>query len=131
MITGIGIDLIEVERIKSLIEKNPRFSQRIFTVQEIRYCQDKKNKYQHYAARFAAKEAFFKALGRRIKWTDIGLSNLSSGKPQLEIKDTKLKEEFSLDNIHVSIAHLKEYGAAVVILLGSAPKKLQNNTRDI
>lgn len=124
MINGIGIDLIEVERIKKLVEKSPRFLNRIFTPQEIRYCQDKKNKYQHYAARFAAKEAFFKALGRKIKWTDIGLTNLSSGQPQLEIKGTQLKEEFSIDNIHVSIAHLKEYAVAVVILLGSSPKKL-------
>lgn len=116
MIRGIGVDIIEVARIKSLVEKNTRFVQRIFTPQEISYCQEKKNKYQHFAARFAAKEAFFKALGRRIKWTDIELINLSSGKPQLEIKDIKLKEKFSLDKVHVSIAHLSEYAAAVVIL---------------
>jgi len=116
MTTGVGIDIIEVARIKGLIEKNPRFVQRIFTTQEISYCQEKKNKYQHFAARFAAKEAFFKALGRRIKWTDIGLINLSSGKPQLEIKDVKFKKKFSLDKIHVSIAHLSEYAVAVVIL---------------
>lgn len=116
MITGIGIDIIEVARLEKLVEKNSRFLQRIFTPHEISYCQDKKNKYQHFAARFAAKEAFFKALGRRIKWTDIGLINLSSGKPQLEIKDIKLKEKYSLDKIHVSIAHLAEYAAAVVIL---------------
>ena len=89
MITGIGIDLIDVERIKKLIEKNPRFIQRIFTRKEIHYCQNKVNKYQHFAARFAAKEAFFKALGRRIKWKDVGLINLSSGKPELEINTKK------------------------------------------
>lgn len=116
MITGVGIDIIEVARIKSLVEKNPRFIHRIFTPQEIHYCQGKKNKYQHFAARFAAKEAFFKALGRRIKLTDVGLINLSSGKPQLEIKEIKLKEKFSFDEAHVSIAHLSEYAAAVVIL---------------
>ncbi len=116
MITGIGIDIIEVERIKKLVDKNPRFLKRIFTTQEIHYSQKKINKYQHFAARFAAKEAFFKALGRRIKWTDIGLINLSSGKPQLEIKDTKLKEKFSFDKIHVSVAHLKEHAVAIIIL---------------
>lgn len=116
MITGVGIDIIEVARIKSLVEKSPRFVQRIFTPQEISYCQEKKNKYQHFAARFAAKEAFFKALGRRIKWTDVGLINLSSGKPQLEIKEMKLKERFSFNKVHVSIAHLSEYAAAVIIL---------------
>ena len=120
MITGVGIDIIEVARIKKLIEKSPRFLSRIFTAQEIRYCQQKKNKYQHFAARFAAKEAFFKALGRRIKWTDIGLINLSSGKPQLEIKEMKLKARFSLYKVHVSIAHLSEYAAAVVTLESEA-----------
>lgn len=116
MIMGLGIDIIEVERIKRFVEKNPHFLERIFTPEEIIYCQKKKNKYQHFAARFAAKEAFFKALGRKIKWTDIGLVNLSSGKPQIEIKGGKLKEKFSSNNIHVSIAHLSQYAAAVVIL---------------
>jgi len=116
MISGVGIDIIEVERIKKLIEKNPRFLSRIFTPQEIAYCQKKKNKYQHFAARFAAKEAFFKALGRKIKWTDIGLANLSSGKPVLEIKREELKEKLSSTKIHVSISHLSQYAAAVVIL---------------
>ncbi len=116
MIYGLGIDIIEVERIQKLIEKNPRFLSRIFTHQEITYCQKKKNKYQHFAARFAAKEAFFKALGRKIKWTDIGLANLSSGKPVLEIKREELKEKLSSTKIHVSISHLSQYAAAVVIL---------------
>lgn len=115
MITGIGIDIIEVERIKNSAEKNPRFLQRIFTSQEITYCQGKKNKYQHLAARFASKEAFFKALGKRIKWTDIELVNLPSGKPQLNIK---AKERFSVKQVQVSISHLADYAAAVVILEG-------------
>lgn len=113
MITGIGIDLIEVVRIKKLIEKNPRFLQRIFTPEEIQYCQEKVNKYQHFAARFAAKEAFFKALGRKIKWIDVGLTNLSSGKPELEINS---KEKLPFQRAHVSIAHLSEYAVAMVIL---------------
>jgi holo-[acyl-carrier protein] synthase len=113
MIAGIGIDLIEVLRIRKLIEKNPRFIQRIFTPSEIRYCQQKVNKYQHFAARFAAKEAFFKALGRRIKWKDVGLINLPSGKPELEINT---KEEFPFNRAHVSIAHLSQYAIAMIIL---------------
>ena len=116
MISGLGIDIIEVERIQKLIEKNPRFLPRIFTTEEIAYCQKKKNKYQHFAARFAAKEAFFKALGRKIKWTDISLANLSTGKPVLEIKGEKLKEKLASTKIHVSVSHLSQYAAAVVIL---------------
>lgn len=115
MVLGIGIDIIEVKRIKKLAEKNPRFLQRIFTSREINYCQKKRNKHQHLAARFAAKEAFFKAIGRRINWTDIELFNLSSGKPQLKIKS---KERFSFEEAHVSISHLAEYAVAAVILEG-------------
>lgn len=113
MIIGIGSDIIEVDRIKKLAEKNPRFLERIFTAQEISYCLEKRNKYQHLAARFAAKEAFFKAIGRRIGWTEVELINLSSGKPQLNIKS---KERFSFKEAHVSISHLAEYATAVVIL---------------
>ncbi|MFP4081862.1 MAG: holo-ACP synthase [Candidatus Aminicenantes bacterium] len=113
MITGIGIDIIEVARIQRLVEKNPRFLQRIFTPEEISYCQEKINKYQHLAARFAAKEAFFKALGRRIKWTEVGVVNLSSGKPRLEIKSD---QKFPFHSTHVSVAHLSEQAIAVVIL---------------
>lgn len=115
MVKGIGIDIIEVERIKKIAEKNPSFLQRIFTPQEISYCLKKRNKYQHLAARFAAKEAFFKALGRRISWKDVELFNFPSGKPQLEIKS---KERFSFIEAHVSISHLSEYAVATVILEG-------------
>jgi len=113
MITGIGIDIIEVERIKNSIEKNPRFLNRIFTPNETNYCLGKKNRYQHLAARFASKEAFFKALGRRTKWIDVELANLASGKPQLNIKS---KEKFPFNEVHVSISHLADYAVAVVIL---------------
>ena len=60
MIVGIGMDIIEVRRVKEAVEKNPRFLERIFTRREIDYSLTKKNKYEHLAARFAAKEAFFK-----------------------------------------------------------------------
>jgi len=116
MITGIGIDIIEVERVKKLSEKNPRFFKRIFTSEEIRYCSGKKNQYQHLAARFAAKEAFFKALGRKVGWTKIGVINLPSGKPQLEID---IQEALPFEKAHVSLAHLSTYATAIVILESS------------
>lgn len=113
MVVGVGFDIIEVKRIEKLAERNPRFLQKIFTPAEISYSQGKRNKYQHLAARFAAKEAFFKALGRRINWKDVELTNLSSGKPQLTIKS---REGIPFSNLHVSISHLADYAAAVVIL---------------
>ena len=115
MILGTGVDIIDVERVKKIVEKNPRFLEKIFTSGEIDYCLKKKNKYQHLAARFAAKEAFFKAIGKRINWTDVELYNLSSGKPELKIKN---KESFHVEKAHVSISHLKEYAVAAVILEG-------------
>lgn len=113
MIVGIGMDIIEVRRVREAIEKNPRFLERIFTEREIRYSLRKKNKYQHLAARFAAKEAFFKALGRRISWTGVEVVNQKSGKPELEIHS---KEKLNFSTCHVSLSHLKEYGLAVIIL---------------
>ena len=85
MIFGVGTDLVEIGRIQKAIEKNPRFLQKVYTEEEIRYCQRKKNPWQSFAARFAAKEAVSKAMGTglgKIKLTDIEVKNQSSGQPQ-------------------------------------------------
>lgn len=113
MIIGIGIDIIEVDRVQNIAERNLRFLKKIFTADEIKYCMEKKNKFQHLAARFAAKEAFFKAIGRRIGWTEVSLINLPSGKPQLEIKS---EENFPFKKVDVSVSHLKDYAVATVVL---------------
>jgi len=113
MIVGIGIDLIEVERVKKALDEHPRFSDRVFTPEEIRYSSGKKNAAQHLAARFAAKEAFFKALGRRVPWTDVGVVNLESGQPVLEVKNA---ETMGFSRAHLSLSHLKSYAQAVVVL---------------
>lgn len=121
MILGIGIDMIEVERIKKIAVNNPRFLKRIFTPKEIDYSLKKINKHQHLAARFAAKEAFFKAIGKRINWTEVELSNLPSGKPQLKIKS---REQFSFKQAHVSISHLASYALAMVVLEGNEQRSI-------
>jgi holo-[acyl-carrier protein] synthase len=113
MIIGIGVDIIEVERIQRLAEKSPRFLERVFTPKEIEYSNGKKNRYQHLAARFAAKEAFFKALGKKVNWTDVGIINHPSGKPEMEIKK---RESFPFDRIHVSLSHIQDYAVAYVVL---------------
>jgi holo-[acyl-carrier protein] synthase len=113
MIKGIGVDLIEVDRIAKLIEKSPRFLQRVFTPAEIAYCSKKKNGPQNFAARFAAKEAFFKALGRRVPWKDVEVLNLTSGRPKLSL-GTERKWPFK--KAHLTLSHLADYALAVVIL---------------
>ena len=110
---GVGIEIIEVKRVETLIKKNARFITRVFTKTEISYCSCKANQYQHFAARFAAKEAFFKALGRKINWTDVGIKNLPSGKPVLDIQ---AGINMPYRKAEVSISHLKEYAIAAVIL---------------
>ena len=91
MIVGIGTDIIEIARIKKSIgEYGERFLKRIFTDTEIKYCEQfNDTKYLHYAARFAAKEAFSKAIGTGItegfKFTEVGVRNEKSGKPLIEL----------------------------------------------
>ena len=123
MTFGLGIDIIEVSRIqKESSKKDGAFKTRVFTQDEINYCEPKITKAQNYAARFAAKEAFFKALGsgwsKGFAWTDVEVAHYESGKPYI-ITHGKVKEfieKNQISNIQVSISHLKETAIAIVIL---------------
>ena len=123
-----GTDIIEIERIKQSIEDEKTgetFKNRVYTQKEIDYCESKKSqKYQHYAARFAAKEAVFKAISEQlenkysISWKDIEISNNNQGKPQVKIAKNKLKNLENLENlenIDLSISHCKSYAMASVV----------------
>src|ERR1035437_7637538 len=87
MIIGTGIDITDIEGIKTSFEQNKRFVYRVFTAYEIEYCESKPFKYQHYSGRFAAKEAMMKALGtgwnNGISWKQIEVINNSNGKPEI------------------------------------------------
>lgn len=114
-----GTDIIEIDRIKSSIENiGDKFLNTIYTENEIQYCESRKvQKYQHYAARFAAKEAIFKALSTRIiseySWLDFEVLNDESGKPKIFL-NTKIN---NLDDIDISISHCKNYAVATVIAI--------------
>ena len=122
MRVSCGTDIIEIERIKESIEKSgDSFLNRVFTKKEIEYCESKKKqKYQHYAARFAAKEAAFKALSWKLKdkysvsWKDFELTNDEQGRPELNIIGINLDD---VENIDVSISHCKNYAVANVTIL--------------
>lgn len=122
----VGIDIIEIKRIERLFSVNEDFLRRIYTEKEVEYCKQKKNKYQHFAARFASKEAMFKALGTgwvgNMKWTDIELLNDEMGRPYLNLYGSvkEMAEKKHIDNISVSLSHCKEYAIAQVLLV---PKK--------
>lgn len=115
-----GTDIIEVNRIEESIEKfGDKFLKEIFTDKEIEYCNNKKNKYQHYAARFAAKEAIFKAISELldskydIKWTEIEILHGKNEKPVAHI----LKDIEELNDLDVSLSHIKEYATATCVAI--------------
>jgi len=122
MIVGIGIDMIEVARVEEKINKENGFRESIFSASEIQYCESRPNKFLHYAARFAAKEAFLKAtgFGLAIGFTlcDIEISNDDNGKPLLTLRG-KFKEQatqYKWNKLHASLTHLKDVASAVVII---------------
>ena len=122
MIFGIGIDIIEVPRVEKLTKKDDKFVKKIFTQTEIDYCRKFKNGAQNFAGRFAVKEAFMKAMGtgfsNGVKFSEIETVNDKLGKPEIVLYGgTKEKfEERNLKFSYVSIAHLKDYATAVVVI---------------
>lgn len=122
MILGTGIDLAEVPRIRASFERfGERFRDRVYTAREIAYVERKANRYERYAARFAAKEAGMKALGtgwrRGVRWHDFEVINLSSGRPTLELHGAALAiaAELGVRDIQLSLTHTAEYGQAFVV----------------
>lgn len=117
-----GTDIIEIERIKQNIETlGEKFLNKIYTKQEIQYCESKKTqKYQSYAGRFAVKEAVFKAISFKLEdkyqicWKDIETINNQQGKPELKIIGVDMS---NVESIDVSISHCKTYAVANVTIL--------------
>ena len=123
MIVGTGVDLAEVPRIRASAERyGPRFIERIFTPAEIAYVERKANKYERYAARFAAKEAGMKAIGtgwrRGVRWRDFEVANLPSGKPTLRLHGVaaEFAARLKVRTISLSLTHTSEMALAHVIL---------------
>ncbi len=117
-----GTDIIEISRIRESIENlGEKFINKIYTKAEIDYCESKKTqKYQHYAARFAAKEAAFKAISWKLKnkyeisWKDIEVIADEQGRPLLSINGINTNDIVNMD---ISISHCKEYAIANVVIL--------------
>ena len=118
-----GTDIIEINRIKESIESlGENFKNKIYTKKEIEYCESKKNaKFQHYAGRFAAKEAIFKAISEllddkyEISWKDAEIINNEQGKPRVTFISKKIQKK--IENIDISISHCKEYATANVVII--------------
>lgn len=121
MVLGVGIDTVEVARVAEKIQKENGFREFVFAQEEIAYCEPKPHKYQHYAARFAAKEAFFKALGtgwaNDTAFNEVIILGNELGKPELHLKGMTAEVlKISVNKIKVSISHVKEMAIAIVII---------------
>ncbi len=124
-IISIGTDIIECVRIAQMIEKHGEmFLTRVFTQREIAYCSSRRSANQHYAGRWAAKEAALKALGtgwaKGIHWTDVEVVNEVGGKPSLNI-DNRAKEvadDLGIQEMLISISHCRNYAVAYVTAVG-------------
>ena len=122
MIVGTGVDIAETSRIEQGLERHgERFTKRLFTPAEIAYCERFKNRAERYAARFAAKEAAFKALGtgwrEGIRWLDVEVTHQPSGKPELVLtgRAEEVARQLRVTRMAVSISHSDRYVVAQVI----------------
>lgn len=121
MISGIGTDIVEINRMRNLIKRyGERFVERVFAPCEISYCLNKKDPARSFAARFAVKEAFVKALGTGMvsgmRFSDVSLEN--SDRPEIKLSGiaSSIAESKGIASMHASISHEKDYAIAVVIL---------------
>jgi len=123
MIYGTGIDIVRVQRIREAVERwSDRFLERVFTNDEISYAYKKKDPFLSLSVRFAAKEAFIKALShdQHVPLTDIEVRNQGNGRPLLELhgRTGELLKQKEIQAVHLSLSHEKEYGVACVVIEG-------------
>jgi len=124
-IIGIGTDITECLRIARMIERHGElFIGRVYTPEEIKYCQSRKQATQHFTGRWAAKEAIMKALGtgwrRGISWRDIEIRNEPGGKPVVAVRGgvKDVVEQLGISEIQVSISHCRSHATALAVAVG-------------
>ncbi len=129
MIIGSGVDIVEVPRVRQAIDKwGDNFLKKVFTDEEIKYSNRRRHSYQHFAARFAAKEACLKAFGIPrgyvVRWTDIEVLNNSHGRPKVRFHSEakRLVSHAGVESVIISMSHSKDYAIANAILLSGDRK---------
>jgi holo-[acyl-carrier protein] synthase len=122
VIVGLGLDIAEIDRITAALTRHgAAILERLYTPTEVAYCESHKNKFERYAARFAAKEAAMKALGtgwtRGVRWRDIEVANAPGGKPTLRLQGVarEFAEKLGVKNISLTITHSGNLALAQVI----------------
>jgi holo-[acyl-carrier protein] synthase len=122
-IIGIGVDLVDVERVNRMLKRHSTFAQRVFTPGEIAYCEGQASPAECYAARWAAREACRKALGgiRRMRWHDVRVERASSGAPHLVLEgSSKVRmDALGISQVMVALTHERRMAAAFCVAVGS------------
>lgn len=125
-VIGIGTDITEIDRIADMIARHgDLFLTRVYTPLEIEYCSTRKAEHQHFAGRWAAKEAVLKAIGtgwaRGIRWVDVEVRNEPGGKPEIVLAGgaKKVCQRLGIDQVLVSISHCRAYATAYAVAVGS------------
>jgi holo-[acyl-carrier protein] synthase len=128
-VIGIGTDIVECLRIAQMIERHGElFLTRVFTPREVEYCSSRKAATQHYAGRWAAKEAILKALGtgwsRGIRWRDIEIRNDMAGKPSVALAGgaRELCERLGVGNMLITISHCRSHATATAVAVAAPPE---------
>jgi holo-[acyl-carrier protein] synthase len=121
-IVGIGVDVVEVDRVARLLDRRPSFRRRVFTAEEVSYCETKATPAGSYAARWAAREACIKALGgiRNLKWQDIAVERAPTGAPRLALKGgaRARADRIGVADVLVSFTHERSMATAFCIAVG-------------
>jgi len=128
MLTSLGVDIVEVGRFRQALARRPQLKERLFTVREREYCDHHKDPAPHYAARFAAKEAAAKAVGRHLRWQEVEVVTERNGAPSLSVAGDSAHWA---DVAHgarflISLSHSEEHAVAVVALLSPEPSATDN-----
>ena len=132
MITGTGIDLVQVERIRKAMERwDDKFLSRIYTPREISYCREKKRDYLHFAARFAAKEAVRKALGERMDWREVEIVNGRLVQPEVNLrgKAREIGRGPGAKKIFLSLSHDHNYAVAQAVVVKTEDRRQTSEDR--
>jgi holo-[acyl-carrier protein] synthase len=130
VILGLGMDIIEVQRVEEKLLRTAGLREKLFTPREIAYCESKHRPARHYAARFAAKEGFFKAMGTGwsggYRFDEIEIANNGAGQPRLLVhgKVGEFCAAAGIAGMHVSLSHIKDWAEAIV-LLEKSPEPLR------
>ena len=121
-VVGIGVDLVDIDRVRRMLDRHPRFRERVFTPAEVAYCESKASPAERYAARWAAREATIKALGgiRGLRYHDISVGRHRSGAPVILLEgQAKLRaEERGIRQVLVSFSHERAMAAAFCVAVG-------------